>query len=296
MRKDVLFIYNLSAGKLTTGEIVPNAIKYLVQNNCRVVAYPILENLDAEEIIAGEKAKFDCVVCCGGDGTLSHTINGLMNINADFRPTLGYIPTGSTNDFAVSMGISQNIEENCKKIADGEPFYYDIGRFNNKYFNYVAAFGAFTRVSYTTDQEKKNFWGHSAYLFEALNHIPFGKTWKMQSITNGKTYEGEYLFCSVSDTSSIGGMNINAFENIRRDDGLFEVTLVKSPPNIIERRNLISGILIPGFNSPYIEIFKTDKIDFIFDNETPWTLDGEYGGSVKAANIKVLPKSIGLMR
>ena len=160
MRKNVLLIYNPSAGKNGAGKLLPKAIQSLRNCGCRVTVFPVSKNYGAEDIIKDEVSKADIVVCCGGDGTMNHTINGLMALEK--RPYLGYIPAGSTNDFAVSVGIEKDVGKNCHNIANDRPFFYDIGKFNNLYFNYIAAFGAFTRVSYSTPQSEKNALGHMA--------------------------------------------------------------------------------------------------------------------------------------
>ncbi|MBQ3393765.1 MAG: YegS/Rv2252/BmrU family lipid kinase [Oscillospiraceae bacterium] len=296
MRKNLLLIYNPSAGKNAAASSLSNMIRTFAQNGCRVVIYPILEGHGAEEIMAEERENFDYVVCCGGDGTLNHTVNALMTIPRDRRPLLGYVPTGSTNDFAVSMGIAKNVRKNCRNIVRNGPFYYDLGSFNGRYFNYVAAFGAFTEVAYSTNQDLKNLLGHSAYIMEAIRTRPFGMKYRMKARANGKTYEGDYLFCSVTDSSSVGGINIPMLGNTVRDDGLFEVTMIKSPPGLLEYQNLFQGLLIEGFKSPYLELFQTDSITFEFDSPVSWTLDGEFGGKTDKVEINVHSKAIGLVR
>jgi len=296
MRKDLLLIYNPAAGKSGAASSLSSMIKIFARNNCRVVVYPILEGHGAEEIIAEEGGRFDYVVCCGGDGTLNHTVNALMTLPRENRPLLGYVPTGSTNDFANSMGIAKNVRKNCLNIVKNEPFFYDVGSFNGKYFNYVAAYGAFTEVAYSTNQDLKNLLGHSAYIMEAIRKRPFGMKYRMRAQANGNTYEGDYLFCSVTDSSSVGGMNVPMLGNTVRDDGLFEVTMIKSPPGLLEYQNLFQGLLIEGFKSPYLELFQTDSITFEFEKPVDWTLDGEFGGKVDKAEIKVFGKAIGMVR
>lgn len=296
MRKDLLLIYNSAAGKSGAVSSLSNMIRVFAQNNCRVVVYPILEGHGAEEILAEEGDRFDYVVCCGGDGTLNHTVNALMALPKERRPLLGYVPTGSTNDFANSMGIAKSVVKNCRNIVRNEPFFYDVGSFNGKYFNYVAAFGAFTEVAYSTNQDLKNLLGHSAYIMEAIRTRPFGMKYSMRARANGRTFEGDYLFCSVTDSSTVGGINIPMLGNTVRDDGLFEVTMIKSPPSLLEYQNLFQGLLIEGFKSPYLELFQTDSISFEFDEPVAWTLDGEFGGKNDKVEIKVHNKAIGLVR
>ncbi len=294
MKKQVLIIYNPAAGKNGAGAVLPKAVVRLAEGDCRCITYPSGKLQGAEEIIEYEKGNFDVVLCCGGDGTLNHTINGLMKAGIE-NPLLGYIPVGSTNDFAASMGV-KNSYRTCRSIIEGEPYYYDIGKFNDDYFNYVAAFGAFTAVSYATPQGLKNQLGHAAYIIEGLRHIPIGQYHSATVYANGKVYRDNYIYGSVSNSTSIGGLNIDIRQDIHMNDGLFEVVLIKAPQSPMDVQNIIAALLMQNYSGPYIKYFKTDKLRIEFDKETPWTLDGEFGGDIKKADISVIPKAIGLMK
>lgn len=294
MRKNVLLIYNPSAGKNGAGKLLPKAIQSLRNWGCRVTVFPVSKNYGAEDIIKDEASKADIVVCCGGDGTMNHTINGLMALEK--RPYLGYIPAGSTNDFAVSAGIEKDVGKNCRNIACSRPFFYDIGKFNNLYFNYIAAFGAFTRVSYSTPQSEKNALGHMAYMIEGVRNLPIGQYIELEYTHGGKEYSGEYIYGAVSNTKSVGGMNFRVLEDSDMDDGLFEVILIKRPKNILDVQNIISALILENYKSPYFEYFKTNEIEFRFKQATSWTLDGEFGGETDRVNIKVENKAIGLLK
>ena len=295
MKKEILFIYNPTAGKNAAEEILPKAIEQLCSDNCRVITYPTLKGYGAEKIIAAEKGKFDRVLCCGGDGTLNHTINGLMENSDGKKPVLGYIPSGSTNDFAASMGIKDYINT-CRSVAYGQPFYYDIGKFNDSYFNYVAAFGAFTQVPYTTPQSTKNQLGHLAYVIEAMRHLPIGSYHTATVTVNGETFTDDFFFGSVSNSTSVGGMNIDSDHTIQMNDGLFEVILVRAPKSVADLNDIVQALVMRKFDSGSLRYFKTDKITIKFEKETPWTLDGEFGGNVTTAAIDVIPKAIGLLK
>ncbi|MBQ8604131.1 MAG: YegS/Rv2252/BmrU family lipid kinase [Oscillospiraceae bacterium] len=295
MRKQILFIYNPSAGKNRAEDILPKAIGQLCSDNCRVITYPTLKGYGAEKIIAEEAGNFDRVLCCGGDGTLNHTINGLMALDSDKKPVLGYIPSGSTNDFASSMGI-KDVISTCRSVAYGQPFYYDIGRFNESYFNYVAAFGAFTQVSYTTPQSTKNQLGHLAYVIEAMRHLPLGSYHTAKVTVNGETFTDDFFFGSISNSTSVGGMNIDSDHSIQMNDGLFEVILVKSPKGVNDLNDIVQALVMRNFEGSSLRYFKTDKITIEFEEETQWTLDGEFGGNIKEAAIEVIPKAVGLLK
>ncbi len=295
MRKQVLFIYNPTAGKNHAEEILPKAIGQLCSDNCRVITYPTLKGYGAEKIIAEEAGKFDRVLCCGGDGTLNHTINALMALKQDKKPLLGYIPSGSTNDFALSTGI-KDVISTCRSVAYGQPFYYDIGKFNDTYFNYVAAFGAFTQVSYTTPQSTKNQLGHLAYMIEAMRHLPMGSYHTATVTVNGETFTDDFFFGSISNSTSVGGMNIDSDHTIQMNDGLFEVILVRAPKSVTDLNDIMQALVMRKFDSASLRYFKTDKITIQFETETPWTLDGEFGGNVKNIDIEVIPQAIGLLK
>lgn len=294
MRKNVLVIYNPKAGKTGAADMLPEIVQHLRQENCRVVTYPVLPDYGAEEIINEEKGNFEYIMCCGGDGTLNHTINGLMAL--EDKPYLIYLPTGSTNDFAASLGISKSVDINCHAVNGSAPFYYDIGKFNDKYFNYIAAFGAFTDVSYSTPQNQKNHLGHGAYIIEGIRRLPIGKYYTLTATANGKSYSGDYIYGSVSNSTSVGGMSITVKDEVSMNDGLFEVILIKAPKTVSETQSLLSAMMTRNFDSPFIEYFKTDSIKFEFEKATPWTLDGEFGGDITSCDISVINKAIGLLK
>lgn len=294
MRNNVLVIYNPKAGKNGASHMLPHVVEQLRKRNCRCICYPTMEGFGAEETIQYEKGKFDYIVCCGGDGSLNHTINGLMQLSE--RIPLIYLPTGSTNDFARSLGLSKDIETACSKIENPQPFYYDIGKFNSTYFNYVAAFGAFTQVSYTTSQIMKNQLGHTAYIIEGLKHLPIGQHHTATIISEDRVYHGDFIYCSVSNSTSIGGMNIPDKIDVSMDDGLFEVCLIKAPKSVGDIQSIITAIITQNFDNQYVTYFKTRRLHFEFEKETPWTLDGEFGGNIKTADVSVVNKAIGILK
>ncbi len=294
MKKQVLIIYNPAAGKNGANTILPKAVAQLASDNCRCIVYPVLKGYGAEKIIKEEAGNFDVILCCGGDGTLNHTINGIFEAGVE-NPLLGYIPAGSTNDFASSMGI-KDIIKTCRTVAYGQPFYYDIGKFNDKYFNYVAAFGAFTAVSYSTSQSLKNQLGHSAYIIEGLRTFSIGEYHTATITVNGESFTDNFIYGSVSNSTSLGGVNINRHSDIEMNDGLFEVVLIKAPQSPMDVQNIIAALLVQNYSGPYLKYFKTDNIKIEFEKETRWTLDGEFGGNIKSARIDVVPKAIGLLK
>ncbi len=294
MKKNVLIIYNPKAGKNGASHMLPHVVENLRSKGYRCVAWPTLPGFGAEEILAEEQGTFEYVVCCGGDGTLNHTINGLMALEE--KPRLIYLPTGSTNDFALSLGLSKDIATACDKVGNTRPFYYDIGRFNSSYFNYVAAFGAFTQVSYTTPQELKNQLGHAAYIIEGIRRLPVGQHHTRTVIGEDRVYHGDFIYGAVSNSTSIGGMSLPVKNEVSMNDGLFEVFLIKAPKNAADLQGIITAILTQNFDNRYISYFKTRNVHFEFESPTPWTLDGEFGGEVTKADISVVNKAIGILK
>lgn len=296
MRKKVLLLINGSAG---TGSADTNAltiISELTEHNCEVTVYPIEpgKDLTSEKILADCDGRFDVVACSGGDGTLNHVINGMMTMKN--RPPLGYIPTGSTNDFAHSIGIPSGVLAQCDAIADNHTFAYDVGKFGNEYFNYIAAFGAFTAISYDTNQVFKNAMGHAAYMIKALTSLPqnLNTRCKMRIEHDGTVEEGEYLFGSISNASRMAGFDL-PFENIELSDGIFEVMLIKAPKFWIEVQPILHTLLSGRTDNQYIQVFQTSKLHITASENTAWTMDGEYGGSVKEVDVSVEHQAIHIL-
>ncbi|MBR5373013.1 MAG: YegS/Rv2252/BmrU family lipid kinase [Oscillospiraceae bacterium] len=228
---------------------------------------------------------YDIIVVSGGDGTLNEVVQGLMHSGKPLP--LGYLPCGSTNDFGRSLKIPNDLEEAARQIIDSRPFSCDIGVFDERYFLYVAAFGAFVPTVYETSQKFKNMVGHLAYLLHGLTLVPTVHPLRMKIEANGRLIEGEFLFGMVSNTASVGGML--KLKHFRLDDGEFEVLLIRKPPNMIELQRIISQLLSvhAEIDSEYIEYFKADKLHIISNEEIPWTLDGEDGGMSCETNIEV---------
>lgn len=251
----------------------------------------------AEELAKSAKNNgFDTIICCGGDGTLNETISGLMKSETNRDVTLGYIPCGSTNDFAETLGLCTNPLTQAERICHLEKHALDIGLFNSeRYFSYIASFGALTDASYSAPQKLKNKVGHFAYILEGLKDF-----WHIKPITakisaNGQSYEGRFAFCSASNTMSVAGLVKLKPEIVNLQDGLFEVLLVKYPKNIIQLFKILHGALHSDFKSEMFEFIKSKEISYEFSNDqTPWTLDGEKQDGCKNVMIQCIEKAIDL--
>ena len=291
----VLLLMNNSSGTGNARRDLPKIVDELAGRNCEVTVYPIMpsKGLDSETIIQNRHQDFDLFVCYGGDGTLNYVVNAMMKNHVD-KP-IGYIPGGSTNDFSKSFDDTIDIEEKCKAIAEGESFRYDIGYFNKeRYFNYIAAFGAFTKTSYNASTNVKNVLGYGAYAINALATLSDSVNYRehMRVYHDGGVEEGEFVFGSVSNSLSIGGLQLAFCKDASLNDGLFEVCLVKSPDNVGEVAGIINDIATGEGNDEYVTYFKTKKLRIEADNEISWTIDGEYGGRYKDTIIEIVPEAM----
>lgn len=299
MQKRVLLLVNSVSGTNNGVSNLFTMLETLALHNCLVTVYPIVpeKNLVSENVLDHvDVSMFDVLACVGGDGTLNHLINQVQKRN--IRIPIGYIPTGSTNDFSrsINQGRQLTIEEHCQTIAEGKIFYYDIGRYNNAYFNYVAAFGAFTNISYDTSQNLKNTLGYAAYVLNMITHLPDGLMYSVhaQFESDKMIGEGDFVFGAVSNTTSIAGVRSPLVEDSQLDDGLFEVTLIKAPKNIIDVNRILAKLGAGESDDEYIIRFTTDKIRFHFTKEVTWTLDGEESETNNRAEITCLKKAVGI--
>ena len=252
--------------------------------------YPTQRANDAREKVEKEAAGYDMVVCSGGDGTLDETVAGLMNCGK--RVPLGYIPAGSTNDFANSLGIPKEMEKAAYVAVNGEPFSCDVGWFNGSNFVYVAAFGLFTEVSYKTSQEWKNVLGHAAYILEGIKSLHEIPSFRMQVEFNNCCIQDEFIYGMITNSTSVGGFKGMTGNDVELDDGIFEVTLIKKPRNPIELNEIIASLVNLVDDTDMIYSFKTKYVKFTAKKEIPWTLDGEYGGDHIEVEIKNLLQAV----
>ena len=291
--KRMFFIVNLIAGRADIGDRLGEILDLFTKAGYEVTVHITQNGTDASE-----KARyacdngFDVLVCSGGDGTLSQCLQGLMD--SERRIPLGYIPAGSTNDFARSLGIPRDAMSAARWIVDGSRTPCDIGGFNSEYFTYIVAFGAFTSVTYETSQQLKNIFGHAAYIFSGLMQLNSIRSNRMRIEYNGEVLEDDFIFGMVTNSSSVAGLlSMNDF---LMDDGLFEVTLIKKPTNIIQMQEIVRSLLNinVAINKEYIKCFRTNKITFTSLNDEPitWTRDGEYGGDSPVNTICCYNKAV----
>lgn len=291
--KRMYLICNLISGKAAIGSQLANIINMFTEAGFEVTVHPTQEKGDG--ISAAEYAcesDFDILICCGGDGTLSEVISGCMK--AEKAIPIGYIPTGSTNDFARSLGIPKSPLAAAEAIINGKPELCDIGKMGDRYFTYIAAFGAFTEVSYQTAQPVKNVLGHAAYILNGMLSLTKIRTSRMRIEYEGKFIEDDFLYGMVTNSTSVA--KLLSMPNMEKDDGLFEVTLIRKPKNIIELQHIITGLtnFELGAEKKYFYHFRSSEVTItcLEEEPVPWTIDGEYGGCEAVNTITNLCRAL----
>ena len=294
MKKMLLFV-NPAAGREEMRIALMDTISRFTAAGYEVPCHPTQKPHDISEVIRDRGGQYDIIVACGGDGTLNETVTGLMHLNKKPKPLLGYIPTGTVNDFATSLHIPKNVSEAVDNIIKGEPFPVDMGGFNDQYFTYVAAFGAFTKVSYSTPHASKQALGRAAYLLEGVRSLgdihPIHVTVK----TENACVEDDVILGMVTNATSVGGFKALDDEIVKMDDGLNELVLVRAPKDLIAFNNLIGAILLRDFSPEYFHILQSAYVTLEFDQPVAWTLDGEYGGETTKSDIININKPLRIM-
>lgn len=296
--KKLLFVYNPRAGKEMLKPRLSDVLDIFVKAGYEVTVHPTQAYRDAYyQIKEYEVGKYDLIACSGGDGTIDEVATGMMKrreMGKDVVP-VGYIPAGTTNDFAKSLHIPRKPLAAADNAVKGVPFPCDIGKFHDSVFVYIAAFGIFTDVSYETDQAVKNVLGHMAYILEGAKRIFNIPSYKIKVEHDGEVIEDEFIFGMVTNSRSVGGFSNMVGKNIVFDDGLFEVTLIKTPKNPIALQEIIAALLIEQVDTKHMYTFKTKKITFDSVEEIPWTLDGEFGGEQDYVEIENVQKAMEIM-
>ncbi|MED9903394.1 MAG: YegS/Rv2252/BmrU family lipid kinase [Lachnospiraceae bacterium] len=282
--KKMLFLINPKAGKAQVKNRLLNIIDIFVKGGFEVTTYITQKKGDALRVVKERENKYDILVCSGGDGTLDEVVTGMVKSGKSLP--IGYIPAGSTNDFANSLGLPKNMEKAAQVIVNGDIFACDIGSFNRDVFVYVAAFGMFTDVSYGTGQEMKNMLGHMAYILEGMKRLAAIKSYWMRFSYEETVIEGDFLFGMVTNSVSVGGFKGITGKNVELNDGELEVCLVRRPTNPMELNRLISALLDRNLENEFIYWFKTAKLRAESEEEVAWTLDGEFGGNQKEVLIE----------
>jgi len=290
VNKKLMLILNPAAGGGKGVTSIGPAMEALYRGGYLPTVYYTTAPGEATRLIMDHAAEYDVVSCCGGDGTLSEVVSGLAQLRDP--PPLGYLPQGTSNDVASSLGIPKTPVAAAKALVRGKPTPLDAGLFNGSdYFTYIAAFGAFTEVSYETPREQKQSLGHFAYVLQGLSKLPkIASYHTVVELDGGRKIIDDLLFGSVSNTRTVGGMVRLKDELVDLNDGQFEVMLVRDPGqgNVIELNKITSAILQGTFASPYIRIVNSSRVKFTFEEPVKWTRDGEAGGAHQEVTLENL--------
>ncbi len=293
--KKLLFVINPCAGMRKAAKMLPEILSEFNRADYDVHTYVTTQQGDGVQAVEKMAPGMDLVVCCGGDGTFNETVTGLMR--SGLQIPIGYIPAGSTNDFAASLGLPTDPVEAARQIVGGVPNAYDAGRFANRYFSYVASFGAFTKVSYSTPQNVKNLLGHVAYLLEGMQEISqIRKLHVKLTLDESDVLEDDYLFGAVCNSTSVGGIMTLDPNQVDLRDGKFEVLLIRAPKTLQEISECLLAVQKGQYNCAMMTFRTASRILVEADPEMPWTLDGEKEDGHGKVEIRNLHKAIQIIQ
>ena len=291
--KKLLLIVNPKAGTRRIGRVLPEVIEIFNRADYEVTVHITAGSGDCTQVVRSRGAQADLIVCAGGDVTFNEAVAGMMESGID-RP-LGYIPCGSTNDFAISLKLPTDPVKAAQLIVDGVPLKYDVGLFGDRYFSYVASFGAFTRASYSTPQDIKNALGHTAYLLEGIQEISQIRKEHIRIELDDRIIEDDFLFGAVSNSTSMGGILTLDPRQVDMRDGKFELLLIRAPRDLIEIHECVQAVSKQIYNCAMMTFVSTKKLTVHADASMPWTLDGEREEGREQVVIRCLHQAITLM-
>lgn len=292
--KKLLFVINPYAGTRKAGRYLAKIVEVFNRGGYDVNVHVTAGTGDCTQVVARLAGDMDLVVCCGGDGTFNETVTGILQ-SGEAVP-VGYIPAGSTNDFARSLELETSFEKAAQKIVDGECYRYDIGQFGERYFTYVASFGAFTKASYATPQNLKNVLGHTAYVLEGLQELGKIKPVHMRLEIDGEQIEDDFLFGAVCNTTSMAGILTLDPERVDMADGLFEVLLIRPPKDLPELSRCIQALTKQTYDSPMVTFCSAKQVKVVTEEPIPWSLDGEKEEGLTEITMRNLQHAIRLVK
>lgn len=291
--KKMLFIMNPFAGQKRANRVLPDILLQFSEAGYEINTVMTTGTGAATRAAEAFGKDVELVVCCGGDGTLNEMVSGMMQ--REEPVPMGYIPLGSTNDFAASLHLPSHVEEAALRCVEGTAFHMDVGSLNDRYFNYIAAFGAFTEASYATPQQIKNALGHLAYILEGVKSLGRLQPIHVRITADGETFEEDYLFGAVTNTVSLGGVLRLDPSRVLLDDGMYELLLVKNPQNPAEAQAMLSALMLQNYDGPLVRMLRASDILFESNHEISWTIDGEFGGSFSTTHILNNKNAVTLM-
>ncbi len=293
MEERVLLIVNPCAGQKQAKRYLADILCLFREHGYITTVMMTNARGDAVQLVKQYGNEMDKIVCIGGDGTFNEVMNGVLE--AGLNIPIGYIPAGSTNDFANSLKLPKNIMKAAKLVVEGQPRSIDVGRFGDRYFCYVASFGAFTKASYSTPQNVKNALGHLAYVLEGIKDIPSIRPIHLRFDTSEGTLEGDYLFGAISNSTSVGGILTLDPDVVDMNDGKFELLLVKSPANINELNEIIIALTTQKYDYPALSFCATSEVTIYAPKDMKWTLDGECADSGEKTVVHNIHSAIQLI-
>ncbi len=273
MSRTLLLIMNPYSGMKVGRRYLADILERFCQEDYIPTVFMTTGPGNGRELARQYAPSHDLCVVCGGDGTFNEVVSGVVESGSD--TPIGYIPCGSTNDFANSIGLNKNLVKAAEDILTGTPHTYDVGQFGDRYFTYVASFGAFTRVSYSTPQNVKNALGHLAYILEGIKDLPSIRPRHVRFECDNETFEGDYIFGAISNSTSVGGILTLDPDAVDMNDGLFELLLIRNPKNAIELSDCIRALRDQTYDSPLLTFYSTARLTVTADPDMDWTLDGE---------------------
>jgi len=293
MDKNLLLVLNPCAGQRRANRLLPEILRVFWDAGYKCVTYVTEAVGDANRYVAAHAAEYDRVVCIGGDGTLNETIAGVLQ--AGEKTPIGYIPAGTTNDYAASLGLSQDLLEAAYDAAEGETYPLDVGTFNGRYFTYTASCGAFTKASYSTSQQMKNMLGHLAYVLEGIKDLPSLRPFHLRVETEEYVLDDDFLFCAITNSTSVGGiLKLNA-QMVGLNDGKFEVMLVRNPATPLQLSTILHGLTTLELPNDMVHFFSAEHIRVMTDKPLEWTLDGERADGSAVVEMKNLHSAVRLV-
>ncbi|MBP3634787.1 MAG: YegS/Rv2252/BmrU family lipid kinase [Oscillospiraceae bacterium] len=289
--KTMLLLVNPCAGQRKGRRYLADIIALYNRNGYHVMTHLTDHAGDCEQIAMELAGQVDLVVCCGGDGTFNETASGVLKSGADVP--IGYIPAGSTNDFAASLQLSTNIMQAARDVIEGTPMYVDMGTFAGRFFSYVASFGIFTRASYLTPQNAKNLLGHAAYVLGGIQELSQLRTWHMRFLLpDGTEIEDEFVFGAISNSTSVGGVLTLAKERVDLCDGKLELLLIRAPKDLKELAECVLALQRQTYDSTMLTFRNTSSVQIHAQPEMDWTLDGEHEPGHEQVQVQCVHKAI----
>lgn len=289
--KNLLLIINPCAGQKKAKKLLAEIIDIFNRADFTVITHITAGPGDAEAAAAGYAGQVERIVCCGGDGTFNETVSGVLKSGTDVP--IGYIPAGSTNDFAASLRLSTDLLQAARDVVQGQPRHVDIGMFGDRYFTYVASFGVFTRISYATPQGMKNLLGHAAYVLGSIQELSQLRAHRLRfTLPDGSCIEDDFLFGAISNTTSVGGVLTLSQDRVDMADGQLELLLIRAPRDLLELSECVRCLQQKTYHCSMITFLSTESVTVSAPEDLYWTVDGEQEAPHAQAEVTCLRHAI----